>query len=142
MTDSDLLREMVRQVLQEVVPQTMAAAQAVQAEERVVLTSDADLQAFAQRIAALSEDAEEREAIRSGARRFRLAAPAQSAAAPVATAAAGAPVVRVDKGAVTERHVREAAAAGADLVLGRGAVLTPLARDRARAAGVSITKEK
>ena len=49
---------------------------------------------------------------------------------------------RIDKGAVTEAAVRDAARAGARLVLGRRAVLTPLARDRARAAGVEIEKER
>jgi hypothetical protein len=43
---------------------------------------------------------------------------------------------------VTEAMVVSAARAGARLVLGRGAVLTPLARDRARAAGVEIEKER
>lgn len=138
-TERDLLRQMVRQVLQEVVPETMAAAGASDAED-VVLTTDADLAAFVRRVAVLCDDPAEREALRTGARRFRLAGRATATAAPAA--APTAPTVRVDKGAVTERHVREAAAAGADLVLGRGAVLTPLARDRARAADVRITKEK
>jgi len=38
--------------------------------------------------------------------------------------------------------VRDAAAEGARLVLARGAVLTPLARDRARALGVEIERER
>ena len=46
-----------------------------------------------------------------------------------AHAARGA-VMRIEKGAVTERHVREAAEAGARLVLAPRAVLTPMARDR------------
>jgi hypothetical protein len=54
---------------------------------------------------------------------------------------AGAPARRIERGAVTEKIVRDAARAGERLVLGRGAVLTPLARDRARASGVEITKE-
>jgi hypothetical protein len=142
-SERDLLRQMVRQVLQEVVPQTMAAASASggASDETVVLTNDAELEAFVRRVAVLCEDPAEREALRSGSRRFHLAGhPAASASAPAPAPAAA--VVRVDKGAVTERHVREAASEGADLVLGRGAVLTPLARDRARAAGVRITKEK
>ena len=55
---------------------------------------------------------------------------------------AGAPVRRVESGAVTEALVKQAAQAGERLVLGRGAVLTPLARDRARASGVEIVKER
>jgi hypothetical protein len=49
---------------------------------------------------------------------------------------------RIDKGAVTERAVQAAASAGVRLVLGPRAVLTPLARDRARALGVPIEKER
>jgi hypothetical protein len=49
---------------------------------------------------------------------------------------------RIEKGAVTERTVQAAATAGARLVLGPRAVLTPLARDRARALGVPIEKER
>ena len=52
------------------------------------------------------------------------------------------PTRRIERGAVTEKVVREAARAGQRLVLGPGAVLTPLARDRARASGVEISKER
>jgi hypothetical protein len=55
---------------------------------------------------------------------------------------AGAITQRVDKGAVTERAVIAAAKAGAGLVLGPRAVLTPLARDKARALGVHVEKER
>ena len=51
-------------------------------------------------------------------------------------------VQRVEKGAVTERMVAAAAKAGAALVLGPRAVLTPLARDKARALGVPVQKER
>ena len=53
-----------------------------------------------------------------------------------------APVRRIERGAVTEAVIKAAARAGERLVLGRGAVLTPLARDRARASGVPIEKER
>jgi hypothetical protein len=49
---------------------------------------------------------------------------------------------RIERGAVTEKMVRDAARTGQRLVLGPGAVLTPLARDRARASGVEISKER
>jgi len=51
-------------------------------------------------------------------------------------------VQRIEKGAVTERMVAAAAKAGAALVLGPRAVLTPLARDKARALGVPVQKER
>jgi hypothetical protein len=148
--EHDLLRQMVRQVLLEVVPTTLGAAAASDGEA-VVVDDDAALQAFAARVAALSADPDERAAIVSGRRRFRLAAAAPTGAtsATSATMTGADPTrtpqrstVRVDRGAVTERHVREAEAADAVLHVGRGAVLTPLARDRARASGVEIIKEK
>jgi len=136
--ESDLLRQMVRQVLQEIVPEAMAAApaSASSATDSVVIATDADLQAFARRVAAASDG--ERAAIASGAMAFRLA----EGAAPAATRPEPTNVVRIEKGAVTERHVREAAGSGSSIHLGRKAVLTPLARDRARAAGVEITRER
>ena len=51
-------------------------------------------------------------------------------------------VQRVEKGAVTERMVAAAARDGSALVLGPRAVLTPLARDKARALGVPVQKER
>jgi len=136
--EQDLLRQMVRQVLADVVPQTMAMAPAGASGDVVSISSDVELQAFARRIAMATQA--ERDAIVAGTRSFRLASsaahPAASSTKPPSNA-----IVRVDKGAVTEKHVREAADSGAILVLGKRAVMTPLARDRARAAGVKITKE-
>jgi hypothetical protein len=106
--------------------------------ERVDLRSDADLDAFVRSLVHRFENPRDRMAIRSGRLRFRLGA---TAATGVGAAAAGA-VIRVERGAVTERAVREAAAAGARLVLARRAVLTPMARDRARSLGVEIEKER
>jgi hypothetical protein len=106
----------------------------VESVETVSLRSDTELDAFVRRLLKLFENPKHRDALRSGKLRFRLAA----SAAPGSVQATH----RVDKGAVTEAVVREAARAGARLVLGRRAVLTPLARDRARAAGVEIEKER
>ena len=47
----------------------------------------------------------------------------------------------IDRGAVTERTVAAAAKAGGRLVLGPRAVLTPLAREKARALGIEIERE-
>ena len=59
-------------------------------------------------------------------------------AAPVAPAPGGVHVV--ERGAVTERAVNAAAAAGARLQIGPRAVLTPLAKDRARVLGIVIER--
>ena len=137
--ERDLLRQMVRQVLADVVPQTMALAPAGSPTEVVNINSDAELNAFARRVATATQA--ERDAIVAGTRSFRLAVSTVSHVAPASTSVVSDAIVRVEKGAVTEKHVREAADSGAILVLGKRAVMTPLARDRARAAGVKITKE-
>ena len=107
----------------------------VDAAETVTLRTDADLDAFVRRLLHMFENPRHREALRTGRLRFRLAAGSAAPGSP-------RPAHRVDKGAVTEAVVREAARAGARLVIGRRAVLTPLARDRARAAGVEIERER
>jgi hypothetical protein len=105
--------------------------------EVVDLRSDADLDAFVRSLVHRFENPRDRMAIRSGKLRFRLGATAGPAAAPAA-----APAIRIERGAVTERTVRDAAAQGARLVLAPRAVLTPMARDRARSLGVEIEKER
>jgi hypothetical protein len=105
--------------------------------EVVDLRSDADLDAFVRSLVHRFENPRDRMAIRSGKLRFRLGATATPAAAPAA-----APAIRIERGAVTERTVRDAAAQGARLVLAPRAVLTPMARDRARSLGVEIEKER
>jgi len=106
--------------------------------EQVELQTDADLDAFVSGLARRLQSPGEREAILSGKVRFHLAA------RPVGPAelAPSRPTIRVETGAVTERAVKEAAKAGARLVLSPRAVLTPMARDRARSLGVEIEKEK
>jgi hypothetical protein len=105
--------------------------------EVVDLRSDADLDAFVRSLVHRFENPRDRMAIRSGKLRFRLGA--TGAPAP---GSAAAPTIRIERGAVTERVVRDAAAQGARLVLARRAVLTPMARDRARSLGVEIEKER
>jgi hypothetical protein len=101
----------------------------------VSLRSDEELNLFARTL--LARPPAERDAILAGRLRFTLGAPA--GAAPGGTTPPG--VIRVDRGAVTERKVDEAARAGARLVLGPRAVMTPLAREKARAKGIAIERE-
>jgi hypothetical protein len=102
--------------------------------ETVRITGSADLQSFARRLLDLFENPKSREDLRAGRLRFELAGGVAAAAAPGA-------VERIERGAVTERKVAAAASSGTRLVLARGAVLTPLAREKARALGVPIEKE-
>jgi hypothetical protein len=155
MNELDELRALVREVIQDVLPKGLPVT------EMVNLSTDQDLAAFVNRL--LDLDPDQREELRSGRKRFRLAAPPAPPAlpGPSVPAAAGragpvsagsgngaeragesTPVRRIERGAVTEAAVMAAARAGERLVLGRGAVLTPLARDRARASGVPIEKER
>ena len=139
----DELRAAVRAVLREVLPTGLVAddADASTGEwlphGEVVIATDADLTAFVRRVAALCEDPERRAALHGGHHGFRLA---QQAGPPPADT--GSPVTRIDRGAVTERAILKVAATGARLLLGRGAVLTPLARDKARSLGVEIERER
>jgi hypothetical protein len=146
MSELEELRALVREVIRDVLPQGLAVT------ETVNLSTDEDLAVFVKRL--LDLDPAQREELRSGCKRFRLASP-QARSVPVGAgqvsvsqsigaerAGPSAPVRHIERGAVTEAVIAAAARAGERLVLGRGAVLTPLARDRARASGVQIEKER
>jgi hypothetical protein len=150
MSDSEELRALVREVIRDVLPSGFPADLPV--TETVNLSTDEDLAAFVKRL--LDLDPGQREELRSGRKRFRLAG-SQALSVPAGAGQVGAshsngaeragpsaPVRRIERGAVTEAVIAAAARAGERLVLGRGAVLTPLARDRARASGVQIEKER
>ena len=152
----DELRALIREVIRDVLPQDLPVS------ETVNLSTDEDLAAFVTRL--LDLDPQAREDLRAGRRRFRLAVPSysQTPQAPSVPAlalrggsgshgsngltavngSAGPPARRIERGAVTEKVVRDAARAGERLVLGPRAVLTPLASDRARASGVEISRER
>ena len=108
----------------EVIGDRAAPASAGVRVERVSLPDDAALAAFVQSVLSRADE------IRAGALAFTFG----SATSPG--------VVRVDRGAVTERIVKQAADAGARLVLAPRAVITPLAREKARALGVEIERER
>jgi hypothetical protein len=97
------------------------------------LASDEELHEFVLQVIALADNPKRRRDLLAGRLRFTLG-PAPGPQGPADH--------RIEKGAVTERAVQAAASAGARLVLGPRAVLTPLARDRARALGVPIEKER
>jgi hypothetical protein len=150
--DADVLRSLVREVLADLLPgggpspgagppgapgqegPVFTPRDGVRDVETVSLRTDAELAAFVTRLLHLFGNPKHRADLQAGRLRFRLAAGGAAGSA--------RPAHRIEKGAVTEATVRAAARDGARLVLGRGAVLTPLARDRARAAGVEIEKER
>jgi len=152
--DREAIRALVRQVLRDALPEAVRekiAAQAADAAapkqkksearaaeseaskvEDVAIATDAELAAFVRRVI------ERREVIQAGRLKFRLKRARKSADA---DAAPRGDSERVDKGIVTEKKVMAAAKAGKKLVVGKGVVLTPLARDKARQLGVEIERE-
>lgn len=100
----------------------------------VTIQTDDDLNAFARHIVRLLDNPKARMDLLAGATRFTLTRPPARGGAPERTH-------RRESGALTEREVKEAAEAGKSILLGRRAVVTPLARERARALGVTIEKE-
>lgn len=145
---SDELRAAVRDVLRDVLPTDLlrgGAPTGAPRVEQVAVGTDAELDALVRRVASLCEDPARRAALRAGHHGFRLAGHATSTSpqqrdgvAPGASAG----VLRVERGAVTERTVDKAAADRARLVLGCKAVLTPLGREKARKLGVEIERER
>ncbi len=110
--------------------------------EAVTIDTDDDLQRFVGALISRLESPRDRRAIRAGRLRFTLQrSPGGMPGTGTNHNGAATATVRISKGAVTERAVREAAAKGARLVLARGAVLTPLARDQVRALGIEIERE-
>ena len=150
--DREAIRAMVRQVLRDALPEAVRekiAAQAADAAapkrktearpaeaessktEEVSIPTDAELAAFVRRVL------DQREAIQGGRLKFRLKRARKAAE----TEPARGGSERVDKGIVTEKRVMAAAKAGKRLVVGKGVVVTPLARDKARQLGVEIERE-
>lgn len=145
----DLLRSVIREVLTEVVAdEVMATAgktsRTVPSPQTVVIASQADLDAAVARLLTDATDPQRRRAIESGRTRFVLADQARQRksadTAPSGNEAGG--VERILRGVVTERHVIAAARDGRTIVIGERVVMTPLAKERARATGVEIRRER
>jgi len=150
---ADLMRAVIREVLHEVIAGEVGAAVAqarsvesplspgmhVDAGTQVVtISSQAELDAAVRRILSDAGHPARRAALQSGKVRFVLG----SAAGPRPAAQSGQPQAhRFERGALTERHVRAAAQAGVSIVITGRVAVTPLAKDRARAMGVTIVKE-
>jgi len=105
----------------------------------VRLATDEDLHQFVLTVMRLADSPARRRDLLTGRLRFTLSG------SPGGQAPGSQPrqeTFRIETGAVTERAVQAAAKAGERLVLGRRAVLTPLARDRALSLGVPIERER
>lgn len=110
------------------------------AAEEVSLQNDQDLARFVRRLVQLLEDPDAREAVKAGRHQFKLKRPSSAMPAAPSARATGT-IEKILKGVVKENTVIDAAKAGARLVIGRGVVVTPLARDKARQLGVQIERD-
>lgn len=119
------LRNMVREILRETVADR--AVPGLSAVETVRVTSDSDLRDFVQRLL----DPATQERVKSGKLHFSLAAN------PGAISAADSPLTGVVSEKMIDRH-----SGSPTLVIASDAVLTPLARDRARQLGMKIERRR
>ena len=120
---SNELRGMVRDVLREVMASRSAAT-----SETVRLANDQDIAAFISRII----EPATLEKIKAGKLRFTLGG---------MTTQSVASSSELLSGVITEQRIDKLSSTGT-LVLGPGAVLTPLARDRARKLGLKIERRR
>jgi len=146
---NELLRAVIREVLQDVVANEVTAASATRAgvdrAEKVVIATQEDLDRAIARVLADAANPSRRRAIELGRTRFVLADgnhanPRASGSVPATRNVVA--TERITRGAVTERHVIAAAQAGSAIVIGEKVVITPLAKERARATGVEIRRER
>ena len=166
--DPDELRLVIRRVLQDVLPSVLqdaasasrAAPEHQPATDLVSIRDDADLDAFVRRMLAMVDEPTMLADLRAGRRRFRLdrgtsgqATPRRDfgrseegsgsfvSEVPPAGARDDRGVERRPDGVVTESQVVAIARERTSLLLGPRAVITPLARDRARQLGLAVERE-
>ena len=145
MIDKSLLRDLVKSVIAEEVAaiRKPKGASVAATEERVAMASDADLVAFARRVLSLAGDPAKAKEIAAGRYPFRLDRPApQQATTAPQTVAPVAQSHRIDAGVVTESTLNKLPRGLSRLLLGPGVTVTPLAKDRARALGLTFERTK
>jgi hypothetical protein len=103
---------------------------------RVRVRDDRDLADLVTQVLNLAEHPDRAADLRAGRIRFRLADESGTGAP------SGPTPIDVERGAVTERLIQQAAREQRSLRIGPRAVVTPLARDRARALGVTIDRRE
>jgi hypothetical protein len=133
---SEAVRAIIREVLAEELRRFKPRPDV--REERVTIATDADLAAFAARLLELFKDDQARRDIEEKLHVFRLAtAPNPGAALPAKTVAQPQ---RIETGMVSERQIDALPPGTTQVILGATVRLTPLARDRARARGITFER--
>ncbi len=147
MIDKSVLRELVKSVIAEEVaairkPAQSASVPETRTTDSVRIGSDADLTAFARKVLSLAGDPAKAKEIAAGRYPFRLEAAAQSIASAPSSAPkpASGQSMRVESGVVTETMLNKLPRGTARLVLAPGVTVTPLAKDRARALGLTFER--
>jgi hypothetical protein len=130
--DSDEIRRLVREALSEALDVTAGPTGDEQAVA-VTIESDADLMAFAREVAGNPD------AVKSGEKTYRLV---RRETKPVAGATKTEEAFRWEGGVLNEIKVIELAKHHSRVLLGSGAVVTPLARDKARHVKLELVKER
>jgi len=125
-----------------VVAETSLPVQAPAEACWVPMRAESDLALFARRVLQLAEDPRRRQAIEGGVFPFRFERSTSGGPGtglnPGTNSAAHES--RIDKGLVNEKHINKLPQGTTILNLGKRATITPLARDKARKLGITITK--
>lgn len=150
----DEIRRMVRAMLKEVLPEAVRAgklpAGGAGLEDKirkaakgggeavgVAMAASADLQGFARALAEACRDGAVRDRIAGGKVNFQLAG--APSAARLGSRPGGS--IELEKGVVNEVKIASLAKDYDKVIIGGGVVLTPLARDKARQAGLEIVRK-
>jgi hypothetical protein len=152
---SEEIRRLVREVLKVALPtiravpaaagglvQRLRAALAGNKRVDVTIAHDGDLNSFARDLVAAAEQPDLREAVKTGALTFALARAGNAVQATTAYATTTQAAHRVDKGLLTETMVTEIGRGANRIVTGKGVVVTPLGRDRARELKIEIVRDR
>jgi hypothetical protein len=134
---SEAVRAIIREVLAEELQRLKPRAQA--REERVSITSDTELAAFVARLLDMARNEQARRDIEEKRLVFRLVQGTTTARA-IPTPIPAVQPARIESGMVSERQIDALPAGTTQLVLGKSVRLTPLARDRVRARGITIER--
>jgi len=139
MSTDEELRRAVRAILEEALSSgDRVAASPLSTDPTTIqvhIQTDADLAAFVHKVLDLVVDPAKTHAIREGRLRFVM-----DHAAPALGPSAGGEVLRLRGEALTEKKLSALPPGTTRIVLERGAVVTPLARERARQIGITLER--
>lgn len=144
------LRQIIRSILlEELSDHGVSAAGLRQPQVRqefVRIQSDADLAIFAERLLHMARDSRSRAEIESGRLVFRLERPGPGGMSPVrhvdSRHRSGGRTEDFSRGLITESRIQQLSDDVKVVSLGKNAVLTPLAMDAIRQAGIKIERTK